>query len=588
MERSFSLKFNGDKDKWRELLSPFKVIRDAVHGDIWITELETKVIDESIFQKLRHKRQLGPTYLVYPTAHHTRFEHCLGTLFMSQRIVDAVQMNYVNREIVLGSLLDGNIQPFSLDSRDISLIRLASLLHDAIQIPFEHTLKDEGNLLKKTQWADEARVNYFFDECQMKQKITSYIETLVGKAEAEKFVEELKNVLQAIEGVDPKTKKLIESEIPEDEAISKLPHPYVGDIVGNTICADLLDYVLRDSYFTGLKLSTELRIINNFMVMGRSKEDARLTLLLVRKGRLREDILSGTVELLRQRYFLAERVYYHRVKASASAMLISAFYSYLKFLTNSLGEYKEVIRELLNIGDDALVDKIDQDINKTEQSVDIQIARKLIRDFKNRRLYKPVYMLRTRIVGRDAVKLESLVEKYTIPEERYKFERYLENLLSLKPGSIVIYVTKKDLGKAARTRCLWIDGSIKPLEEISQKPLLQEELINLKNKYQDLWRLYVFIDKELIEQYGVFVAGFCKRKLFEINDVEDETFAKATPKDEGEIFLDLCTQTALTPMQRSQFLRKVESLRMAQKDHSELGVPKSELEKLFSDMTLKS
>jgi len=60
--------------------------------------------------------------------------------------------------------------------------------------------------------------------------------------------------LLAIEGVDPETgKPMKDSEFPEDKAIEKLPKPYLADIIGNTICAGLLDYVLRNSYFTGLR-----------------------------------------------------------------------------------------------------------------------------------------------------------------------------------------------------------------------------------------------------------------------------------------------------------------------------------------------
>lgn len=117
---------NSDKeDDWKKLLNPFKVIRDAVHGDIWVTELETKVMDEEVFQRLRYLRQLGPTYLVYPSTHHTRFEHCLGTLFMADQIINAVIRNYENRHLILGTYLNGKVSAFSLDNRDIVLTRLA-------------------------------------------------------------------------------------------------------------------------------------------------------------------------------------------------------------------------------------------------------------------------------------------------------------------------------------------------------------------------------------------------------------------------------------------------------------------------------
>jgi len=77
----------------RDLLSPHKTIRDAIHGDIMITRLETAIIDTKEFQRLRKIRQLGPTHLIYPSANHTRFEHSLGTLYMSQYLFEIALKN---------------------------------------------------------------------------------------------------------------------------------------------------------------------------------------------------------------------------------------------------------------------------------------------------------------------------------------------------------------------------------------------------------------------------------------------------------------------------------------------------------------
>jgi len=54
-----------------------KVIRDAIHGNIEISEEEIGIIDSIEVQRLRRIRQLGMAYLVYPGANHTRFEHSL-------------------------------------------------------------------------------------------------------------------------------------------------------------------------------------------------------------------------------------------------------------------------------------------------------------------------------------------------------------------------------------------------------------------------------------------------------------------------------------------------------------------------------
>ena len=63
------------------------IVRDPVFGDIEFTENERKIIDSPEVQRLRGVKQLGTAYLVYPGATHTRFDHSLGTSFLTKRIM---------------------------------------------------------------------------------------------------------------------------------------------------------------------------------------------------------------------------------------------------------------------------------------------------------------------------------------------------------------------------------------------------------------------------------------------------------------------------------------------------------------------
>ena len=65
-----------------------KIIRDSIHGDIILSELDLKIVDTPEFQRLRRIRQLGMTHFVYPGANHTRFEHSLGALHLAGRIAE--------------------------------------------------------------------------------------------------------------------------------------------------------------------------------------------------------------------------------------------------------------------------------------------------------------------------------------------------------------------------------------------------------------------------------------------------------------------------------------------------------------------
>ena len=93
-----------------------KVIRDSIHKDIYVNENELKVIDSEEFQRLRNIKQTGLTYLVYPSANHTRFEHSLGTMFIASKIAEKI-------------------------NADVELTRISALLHDIGHPPFSHTLE---------------------------------------------------------------------------------------------------------------------------------------------------------------------------------------------------------------------------------------------------------------------------------------------------------------------------------------------------------------------------------------------------------------------------------------------------------------
>src|SRR5215813_7209751 len=245
-------------------MSKRKLIRDAVHGDIEMDPLEVELMDTPEFQRLRGIKQLGTAYLVFPSAVHTRFEHSLGTSWMARRMIDSVRRSR------------------NISADEETLIRVAALLHDITHIPFGHTLEDERRVLPRHD-KDEERVDYFLNQ------------SAVGRIlKREGFQDE---IIDAIRGDDT----------------------YRSDIVGGAISADLLDYLRRDTYFCGLSQYYDPRIFESFIV-----EKGRLVMNLEKHGMLRHDALSELVNLLRIRYTLSERVYYHHTKVSSGAMISKA------------------------------------------------------------------------------------------------------------------------------------------------------------------------------------------------------------------------------------------------------------------------
>ncbi len=63
-------------------------VRDPIHGFIEYDKTEEKIINSGLFQRLRGIKQLALASFVYPGAHHTRFEHCIGTMHLADRVAN--------------------------------------------------------------------------------------------------------------------------------------------------------------------------------------------------------------------------------------------------------------------------------------------------------------------------------------------------------------------------------------------------------------------------------------------------------------------------------------------------------------------
>ena len=102
-----------------------KIINDPVHGFIAIpNELIFDIIEHPYFQRLRYIKQLGLTYLVYPGAIHTRFQHALGAMHLMSQ---AVEMLKIKEHDIISDEQQG--------------LLLAILVHDIGHGPFSHALE---------------------------------------------------------------------------------------------------------------------------------------------------------------------------------------------------------------------------------------------------------------------------------------------------------------------------------------------------------------------------------------------------------------------------------------------------------------
>jgi uncharacterized protein len=110
-------------------LRPAEVIRDPLWDNIRLDRPALLALDTPTVQRLRYVRQVGHSFLVYPGATHTRFEHALGAYHLTRRAIAALD------EI-------GELEPSR--EEDWLAVRMAALLHDIGHYPFSHALEEAG------------------------------------------------------------------------------------------------------------------------------------------------------------------------------------------------------------------------------------------------------------------------------------------------------------------------------------------------------------------------------------------------------------------------------------------------------------
>jgi len=327
-------------------LRPVAEIRDPVHGYIKITEAERDVIDTPFVQRLRRIHQLAGAYLVYPGAVHTRFDHVIGAMHVAGQIADALSL-WVE-----------------LTPDQIQEIRLAALLHDVGHGPFSHTFEEV--LADRTTTTHE----------DISQRIIA--ETLI------------RDVLNK-HGFSPK--KMSEFAVGKQ---STKPQ-FMNEIIAGGLSADIMDYLLRDSYFTGVeygKVDVQ-RVIDSLRVADKQ-------LALDNAG------LYAFEALLLARYEMFKAVYFHRTVRAAELMLVNS----MKLADSALHLTDLLdINEYLEMTDERVLHDL---VSLNPANPEQKQAKQLAIGFRDRRLVKCVF---EQLVQRKDRVVEQLFERSRMREQ---------------------------------------------------------------------------------------------------------------------------------------------------------------------------
>ncbi|MFO8147824.1 MAG: HD domain-containing protein [Bacteroidota bacterium] len=194
-----------------------KIFNDPIYGFITIpSERIFEIIAHPFFQRLRRISQMGLSYLVYPGAHHTRFHHALGGLHLMQKAIEILRFKGV-----------------LISEEEEEALHIAILLHDIGHGPFSHAM--EHSIVEGV--SHECISLLFMEElnAEFNQSLTLAIEIFKGSYHRK----------------------------------------FMNQLVSSQLDMDRLDYLKRDSFYTGVpegninseRIITMLNVVDNHLVI---------------------------------------------------------------------------------------------------------------------------------------------------------------------------------------------------------------------------------------------------------------------------------------------------------------------------------
>ena len=279
-----------------------RMVRDSIHDYIDLEELESSLVDTQPYQRLPWIKQIGSANIVYPGANHTRLEHSIGVSHLAKQMAS---QSGVSKD-------------------EIHLLSIAGLLHDLGHSPYSH-LADELPFGK-----DHVAVTH---DIIRDSKISDIFHN---------------------EGINAK----------EICNLIRGDHKY-GSLISGDIDGDRLDYLMRDSHYTGVKtgvdtgrLITKMSILDNELVIGESG-------------------LPVVETFLTSRSIMFPTVYFHPFSRGAELMLARATTA---AIANDCFSYESFV----SFTDHKFLSELDSAGN---------LSKKLVNDFENRRITKRVVSL---------------------------------------------------------------------------------------------------------------------------------------------------------------------------------------------------
>jgi HD superfamily phosphohydrolase len=618
---------------------PPKTVRTSLYGDQKFSLWEIELLHTPVLQRLYDLKQLGFADRVYPDAVHSRFNHVLGVAERAEQMAKclvtwlrahrddsfayAIDVGSAPVEKISGGALADHV------SSRLGVVRLIGLLHDLTHAAFGHTLEDEVQVFDEKH-DHPTRQARFFDalvgqllliwctELGLRDPDPVAMESvrrlqvdidIVGK-QAEEIAavlqqEECTVLAQRLTDLHLAFLSMLHIEYLHDHeaeppktplvvttVLAKLaPHLPVADhvihrdaifvdIVGNTICADLIDYAERDSANAGLRVQFDVRLMRYIAAVSvdgslspSGKSCIRLAIQFF-TNKMRHDVLSEMSGILKARYLISERILYHPTKCAAGAMLGSSVQLLgLRALPpwlQALGD-TEMLRLLndtaINVSyycdfllknpthNDPNIDEsckmlwpvnerarglvvsciagmvCQQELSVAELRIQIDevigravAARVVLWKLAARRFPKLAFRLRSELQQPGGFSAEDIATKFSNRDRRYELEREIERACALPLGSMFIHCPpRKTSMKVAQALVVGADlkrvAHLRDVTNVSSEGLgpYQAEIRAVEDMYKSIWQFHAYVDKDHVSK-AALVARALERKTGFSND----------------------------------------------------------------------
>ncbi|MCD6514678.1 MAG: HD domain-containing protein [Candidatus Odinarchaeota archaeon] len=349
------------------MLEKPKYFRDPIHGFIEVSPLELRIIENPLFQRLRRIKQLGPAYYVFHGATHTRFEHSIGVMSITKKILQNI--NFADKD-------------------EKQKIILAALLHDIGQLPLSHTFE---KVVEK--------------EYNISGGHEKYMERIITKSTISDILKDASFSKKDIKDI-------------ADYALGRNTNFLFGSqIIHSELDADRMDYLLRDSLFCGVKYGIyDLdRLLMSFVL-----HTDKQTLVVAKKG------IYVAEEFVLARLYMYRQVYIHKTKRAFEIIVSEIMKNLLGdiiYYPTNLTKLDE--NELIDKDDYWLISEF-RSILKNSSNID-ERTKKLIKMYLYRKPIKVVDYVEESIDKID----QKFSSKYHLYKNLLKRHDFLKKLPSL-------------------------------------------------------------------------------------------------------------------------------------------------------------